>query len=253
MILTPDLSGRVAVVTGGSRGIGAATARALADAGAAVAIVGRDETALAGVASGIEAAGGRALPLVADCTDERQVHRFAVAVVEQLGVPEIVMPFAGGAGMPVPTSEETAEHWRSVLESDLTSMFMTTSAFLPAMIDHGRGSIVTMSSSAARQPAQSNAAYATAKSGVIAFTRHLANELGPSGIRVNCVAPSAVENDRMRQWMTQEQRDQLGESFPLGRIGQPEDVANAALFLASDQSSWITGVTLDVAGGKIMV
>src|SRR5580692_8348984 len=126
MILTPDLNGRVAVVTGGSRGIGAATARTLADAGAAVAIVGRDERALAGVASQIEAAGGRVLPLVADCTDEQQVHRFAVTVAEQLGVPEIVMPFAGGGGMPVPTAEETAGHWRSVLDSDLTSMFITT-------------------------------------------------------------------------------------------------------------------------------
>jgi 3-oxoacyl-[acyl-carrier protein] reductase len=253
MTLAADLNGRVAVVTGGSRGIGAATARLLADAGAAVAIVGRDEQALAGVAAEIEADGGRALSLVADCTHEDQVQRFAVTVAEQLGVPDIVMPFAGGAGMPVPTAEETAEHWRSVLESDLTSMFMTTSAFLPAMIDHGRGSIVTMSSAAARQPAQSNAAYAAAKAGVIAFTRHLASELGPSGIRVNCLSPSAVENERMRTWMSQEARDQLGATFPLRRIGRPEDVARAALFLASDEASWITGVTLDVAGGKIIV
>jgi 3-oxoacyl-[acyl-carrier protein] reductase len=247
------MSGKVAVVTGGSRGIGAATARALARAGAAVAIVGRDEQALAGVASAIEAAGGRALPLVADCTVEDQVKDLASSVAEALGPAEIVMPFAGGGGMPVPTAEETAEHWRSVLDSDLTTTFITTSAFLPAMIERGRGSIVTMASAAARQPAQSNAAYAAAKAGVIAFTRHLANELGPRGIRVNCVSPSAVENDRMRKWMTAEQREQLGATFPLRRIGQPDDVARAALFLASDEASWITGVTLDVAGGKIMV
>jgi 3-oxoacyl-[acyl-carrier protein] reductase len=121
------------------------------------------------------------------------------------------------------------------------------------MVERGRGSIITMSSAAARQPARSNAAYAAAKAGVIAFTRHLASEIGGHGIRVNNIAPSATENDRMRAWMTDEQRAELGASFPLGRIGQPDDVAAAALFLASDASSWITGVTLDVAGGKIMV
>ena len=98
-----------------------------------------------------------------------------------------------------------------------------------------------------------SAGYAAAKAGVIAFTRHLANEIGPEGIRVNCIAPSATENERMRAWTTEEQRAQLASSFPLRRIGQPEDVAAAALFLASGASSWITGVTLDVAGGKIMV
>jgi 3-oxoacyl-[acyl-carrier protein] reductase len=155
--------------------------------------------------------------------------------------------------MPVATAEETAAHWREVIESDLTSTFLTVSAFLPAMIERQGGSIVTMSSAAARQAARSSAGYAAAKAGVIAFTRHLANEIGPEGIRVNCIAPSATENERMRAWTTEEQRAQLASSFPLRRIGQPEDVAAAALFLASGASSWITGVTLDVAGGKIMV
>jgi 3-oxoacyl-[acyl-carrier protein] reductase len=110
-----------------------------------------------------------------------------------------------------------------------------------------------MASSAARQAARSSAAYAAAKAGVVAFTRHLAAEVGPDGVRVNCVAPSATENERMRTWTTEEQRAELAASFPLRRIGQPVDVAAAALFLASDASAWITGVTLDIAGGKIMV
>jgi 3-oxoacyl-[acyl-carrier protein] reductase len=184
---------------------------------------------------------------------EVELERCAATVGAELGALDILAVFAGGNGMPVPTPVETAAHWREVIESDLTSTFLTTRAFLPGMIDRGRGSIITMSSAAARQPAHSNAAYAAAKAGVIAFTRHLAKELGPAGIRVNCLAPSAVENERMRQWTTQEQRQELGREFPLGRIGRPDDVAASALFFASDASSWITGVTLDIAGGKIIV
>ncbi|HWF52740.1 MAG TPA: SDR family NAD(P)-dependent oxidoreductase [Solirubrobacteraceae bacterium] len=249
----PDLDGKIALVTGGSRGIGAATARALAANGAAVAIVGRDEQALAAVAADVHAAGGRALAVRADCTVQADLEHCARVVHEELGALDILATFAGGNGMPVPTAEETPGHWREVIESDLTSTFLTVHAFLPTMLERGSGSIVTMSSAAARQAARSNAAYAAAKAGVIAFTRHLAAEVAPRGTRINCVSPSAVENDRMRAWMTEEQRRHLASEFPLRRIGQPEDIAGAALFLASDASSWITGVTLDIAGGKIMI
>ena len=125
--------------------------------------------------------------------------------------------------------------------------------FLPGLCERGHGSVVTMASAAARQAARSSAAYAAAKAGVVAFTRHLAAEVAADGVRVNCLAPSAVENDKLRTWTTAEQRRQLAASFPLRRIGQPGDVAAAALFLASDASSWITGITLDIAGGKIML
>jgi 3-oxoacyl-[acyl-carrier protein] reductase len=249
----PDLAGKVAVVTGGSRGIGAATAAALAASGVAVAVVGRDQQALAAVTSSIESDGGRAVQVAADCTIASDVDRLVSTVAEHLGPVDIVAAFAGGNGMPVPTDQETPEHWREVLDADLTSMFVTVRAFLPQLIERRRGVIVTMSSAAARQAAQSSAAYAAAKAGVIAFTRHVAGEFAGRGIRANCVAPSAVENDRMRTWMTAEQRENLGRSFPLGRLGQPFDVAAAALFLASDASSWITGATLDIAGGKIML
>jgi 3-oxoacyl-[acyl-carrier protein] reductase len=249
----PDLAGKVAVVTGGSRGIGAATAAALAAERSAVAVVGRDDRALAAVVSSIESQGGRAVWVAADCTAADEVRRMAATVVEQLGPVEIVAAFAGGNGMPVPTDKESAEHWREVLDHDLTSTFLTVQAFLPRMVEAESGVIVTMSSAAARQAAQSAAAYAAAKAGVIAFTRHLAGEFSRKGIRANCVAPSAIENDRMRTWMSDEQRLQLGQSFPLGRLGQPDDVAAATLFLASGASSWITGATLDIAGGKIML
>ena len=249
----PDLAGKTAVVTGGSRGIGAATAAALAANGVAVAVVGRDENALEAVATRIAEGGGRAIWMAADCTVPAEVNRMAVAVAGELGPVDILAAFAGGNGMPVPTVKETPEHWREIIETDLNSMFYTVSAMLPAMTERGSGAIVTMSSAAARQAAQSAAAYAAAKAGVIAFTRHLAGEVAPLGIRVNCVSPSAVENDKMRTWMTEEQRLALGASFPLRRLGQPDDVAAATLFLASQASSWITGATLDIAGGKIML
>jgi len=248
-----DLEGKVAVVTGGSRGIGAATARALALSGALVAVVGRDPVAIGTTVESIITTGGRAMGVAADCTRESDIAELRRSVEEQLGPVGILATFAGGSGMPVPSERETGEHWRLVLESDLTSTFLTISEFLPGMIERHAGAIVTMSSAAARQAAKSSAAYAAAKAGVIAFTRHLAGEFAKDGIRVNCLAPSAVENDRMRAWMSAEDRSALGAAFPLGRIGQPDDVAAAALFLASPASSWITGVVIDIAGGKVMV
>lgn len=248
-----DLAGKVAVVTGGSRGIGAATARSLAANGSAVAVVGRDQAAIDATVGDILADGCTALGVAADCTVESDLATLRQKVSDDLGPVDILVAFAGGYGMPVPTDAETAEHWREVIESDLTSTFLTVSAFLPAMIARRSGVIITMSSAAARQAAKSSAAYAAAKSGVIAFSRHLAGEFAKDGIRVNCVAPSAIENDHMRSWVPEEQRKELAAAFPLSRLGQPEDVAAATLFLVSSASSWITGVTLDIAGGKIML
>jgi 3-oxoacyl-[acyl-carrier protein] reductase len=252
-VIYPDLAGQVAVVTGGSRGIGAATARALAANRVAVAVTGRDRDAIAAVVEAIDSRGGRAIGVAADCTVEADLEALHQQVNDQLGPIDVLAAFAGGDGMPVPTAAETAAHWRSVVESDLTSAFLTISAFLPDMIAAHSGVIITMSSAAARQAAQSSAAYAAAKAGVVAFSRHLARELAGAGIRANCIAPSAVENDKMRSWVPEERRKELGAGFPLGRLGQPHDVAAAALFLASSASSWITGVTLDIAGGKVML
>jgi len=249
----PDLTGTVAVVTGGSRGIGAATAGALAAHGAAVAVVGRDRAAIDAAVAAITATGGRAIGVPADCTSQDDLQALHRTVGDQLGPVDIVAAFAGGNGAPVATAQESGAHWRSVLEGDLTATFLTVSAFLPTMIAARHGVIITMFSAAARQPAQSSAAYAAAKAGVIAFSRHLASEVAEQGIRVNCLAPAAVENDTMRQHLPADRRAALDASFPLGRIGQPDDVAAAALFLASPASSWITGITLDVAGGKIMI
>jgi 3-oxoacyl-[acyl-carrier protein] reductase len=249
----PDLEGKVAVVTGGSRGIGAATALALGGNGSSVVVVGRDQAAIDGTVAGIRALGAPALGVAADCTVEEDIAALHRAVADQFGPVDILATFAGGDGMPVPTDAETGAHWRQVVESDLTSTFLTVAAFLPDMVVRRRGVIITMASAAARQAAKSSAAYAAAKAGVIAFSRHVAGEHGHNGIRVNCIAPSAVENEKMRTWLSEADRQALGAAFPLGRIGQPNDVAAATLFLASSASSWITGVTLDIAGGKVMV
>ncbi|MFJ3904817.1 SDR family NAD(P)-dependent oxidoreductase [Streptomyces sp. NPDC090025] len=248
----PGIEGKVALVTGGSRGIGAATCRALAARGAKVAVTGRDKAAVDAVVASIVEAGGQALAAPADVTDPAAVELLHDLVTGELGAVDILAPFAGGQGAPVPTVELGVDRWRSVIDSDLTSVFLTVSAFLPAMVARGSGTVVLMSSTAGRVPGGANAAYAVAKAGVLMFARHLAQEVGGHGVRVNCLAPSAVLNDRMRQYLTEDQRARLAADFPLGRIGRPEDVAEAVVYLASDAASWITGATLDLTGGRVI-
>jgi len=247
------LAGRVAMVTGGSRGIGAATAARLASVGVAVGVGGRDRAAIDRVVVGIRSAGGRAIGVPADATDADALAGAFAALTDEFGPVELLAAFAGGNGRPRPTEQVEPEEWRGVIEGDLTSTFLTIRAALPAMLAGGRGAIVTMSSSAGRLPSQAAAAYAAAKAGVVMLSKHLAAEMGPRGIRVNCLAPSAVLNEKMAAGMTEEQRERLASAFPLGRLGRPEDVAAAAVFLLSDDASWLTGVTLDVSGGRIIV
>ncbi|MFJ5232520.1 SDR family NAD(P)-dependent oxidoreductase [Kitasatospora sp. NPDC088391] len=247
----PELRGRTVVVTGGSRGIGAETARAFAAQGAAVCVVGRDEAALAAVVAGIEEAGGAALAAVADVTDPAALDGVRQSVEGWFGPVDVLAAFAGGQGFPVPTADLTAQRWREVLESDLTSAFLTVQAFLPGMLERGSGNVLTMSSAAGRQPSGANLAYGVANAGVVMLTRHLATELGPHGIRVNCLAPSAILTERVRERMPAEVQRRVAGTHPLARLGTPRDVASAALFLASDAAGWLTGLTVDVAGGRI--
>jgi 3-oxoacyl-[acyl-carrier protein] reductase len=247
-----DLAGRVAVVTGASRGIGAGTAAFLAGSGMAVALVARSKDALDEVREQIWDAGGRAIVVPADVTDPDALAEAAAQIEIELGPVAVLAAFAGGAGAPKPSLQMSLDDWQHTLTSDLTSTFVTIRTFAPGMVAHGGGSIVTMSSAAARLPSRANVAYAAAKAGVQMLTRHLALELGPSGVRVNCIAPSAIHNEKMDAFMTPDGLRDLGATFPLGRIGEPVDVAAATAFFASDASGWITGTTLDISGGKVI-
>ncbi|MEU1393666.1 MULTISPECIES: SDR family NAD(P)-dependent oxidoreductase [unclassified Nonomuraea] len=246
----PGLEGKVALVTGGSRGIGAATCHALAANGVQVAVTGRDTEAVDRVVASITGEGGRALAAPGDVTDAGVLARIRAEVEAALGPVEILAPFAGGQGAPAPTAGLDPGRWRAVLESDLTSVFLTVHEFLPGMLARRAGSIILMASTAGRQPGGANAAYAAAKAGVVMFARHLAAEVGGDGVRVNCLAPSAVLNDKLAA-LPAERLAQLAAAFPLGRVGRPADVAQAVLYLASPAASWVTGATLDLTGGRV--
>ena len=247
-----DLRGRIAYVTGGSSGIGAGTSRALAAAGVRVGVGGRSEAAIDGVVRAIREAGGEAVAAPADCTSASALAAARDQVQRALGPVDVLVAFAGGGGEPAPSLAMDEAKWRAVVDGNLTATFLTIQAFAPAMVDRRRGAIVTMASSAGRLPGLASAPYAAAKAAVVMLTGHLAKELGPQGVRVNCVAPSAVMNQRLAR-VPEEKLREIAAGFPLGRIGQPDDVAAATLYLASDASSWITGVTLDISGGRVIV
>lgn len=250
----PDLAGKVALVTGGSGGIGAATCFLLAANGVKVAVHGRDEAKIDAVVDEIDSNGGRAIGVPAEVTDFAAIERMRERVEEELGPVEVLAAFAAGGGpLPGPTVEITEEEWKSAMDGNLTSAFLTLKSFLPGMVERRRGSIVTMASSAGRVPTRAPTAYSAAKAGVVMLSRQVAEEVGPHSVRVNCLAPDSILTERTQSYMTEDQVRQWAAAFPLGRMGKPEDVALATLFLASESSSWLTGVTLDIAGGKVML
>ncbi|MCU1269607.1 MAG: short-chain dehydrogenase [Acidobacteriaceae bacterium] len=249
----PDLAGKVAVVTGSSRGIGAETARYLAANQVKVVINGRDGAALQRVVGEIESVGGEALAVIADCTKSDQIENMRRQVENRFGDIDLLMPFAGSGGPIQPIEDVSEEQWNFLLSANLTSKFLTIKSFLPGMRRRGAGSIVLMCSSAGRAASHAALAYSAAQAGVAMLARNFAQQLGRYSIRVNAIAPSAIRNDRMAQSMSGADQESLAKTFPIQRIGEPSDVAAAALFLGSGASSWITGITLDVAGGKVMV
>jgi 3-oxoacyl-[acyl-carrier protein] reductase len=241
-------------VTGSSRGIGRATAEALAANGARVILNGRDPGQLTQAVESLRVLGGDATGIPADFTDPAAIRAASDEIHARFGAVDVLVANVGGLGDPVPTVEETEAHWRTVVDANLTATFLTIREFLPAMLARGSGSIVTVSSTAGRQPSQASAAYSAAKAGVVMFTRHLASEVGPKGVRVNCVAPGAIltEGGALAK-APPEVRDRIAAMHPLGRFGTPEDIAAAILYLTSDSASWITGITIDASGGRVTV
>ncbi len=248
------LEGKVALVTGASRGIGAAIARRFAAEGARVGIHGRDTAALATVRSGIESAGGRGVDVAADVTRFDQIETMRRRVEEKLGPIDILIANAGGSHTPPgPVEDITEEAWRASVDGNLTATFLTIKSVLPGMKARRAGNIITMSSTAGRRPHErSPVGYAAAKAGIIILTQDVAAQAGPFGIRANCIAPETIMTERNGEQIPPDIRQSLVDMHPVRRLGTPDDVAAAALFLASEESGWITGVVLDVAGGAVM-
>jgi 3-oxoacyl-[acyl-carrier protein] reductase len=246
------LDERVALVTGASRGIGAAIARALGEEGARVAVnYHRSEAQALAVVAAIEAAGSKAIALQADVSDAAAVRGLVERTVAAFGPIDILVNNAGILTAS-PLDQMSDDVWDEMLATNLRSVFLCARAVLPAMLARGRGKIINISSQLGQKGMPNHAHYAAAKAGIIGFTRALAREVGPRGVQVNAIAPGPIETDLMGP-ITDEFRREKSAIFALRRLGLPEEVAPTAVFLASDESSYYAGQTLCPNGGDIMV
>jgi NAD(P)-dependent dehydrogenase (short-subunit alcohol dehydrogenase family) len=247
------LEGRVALITGGGTGIGRACALLFAREGARVTVAGRRPDPLAAVAAEIYNAGGEALAVHCDVTDAADVARAIALTVARFSKLDIVVNSAGA--LVVATAEQTSEEdWQRMLAVNLTGTFLVSRAALPELRKAGGGSIVNIGSILGLIGMKSRVAYTAAKSGVAGLTRAMALDHAHEGIRVNCICPSIIETEMMANIIAAQPdpeayRRMRAAQIPLGRLGQPEDVARMALYLASDESSWVTGAALPLDGG----
>ena len=245
------LAGRTALVTGGAKGIGRACCIRLAQAGANVAInyLTSNEQARE-TAELVGQAGVKTHLVCADVASPEQVTAMVGEVTNALGPVDLLVNNAGVFHF-LPHEETSLEIWRKTLDVNLTGAYLVTWAVKPSMIERGFGRIVNIASIAGLRPRPMSIAYAASKAGLIGLTKSLAEALAPHNIRVNAIAPGLIDTEILSD-VRQERIDAIVQSTPLGRIGSGADIADAALFLLSEQSSFITGQTLVVCGGRVM-
>ena len=249
------LEGKVALITGGTSGIGSATAIRFAGEGAAVAITGRNSERGEQVVQDIVANGGEALFIRADVRSSEDCRRAVDQTLERFGKIDVLFNNAG-VFHPKSVPDCTEEEWDETIDSSLKGAFLMSKYVLPSMIEHGSGSIIHTSSGWGILGGDKAAAYCAAKGGLIVMAKAMAIDHGPDGIRVNCVCPGDVltpmlADDAAKRGMSWDDYAVDAADRPLGRIGTAEDIANAVLYLASDESSFVTGDALVVDGGGV--
>jgi NAD(P)-dependent dehydrogenase (short-subunit alcohol dehydrogenase family) len=254
------LEGKIAIITGASKGIGREMSLRFAKEGAAVVCAARSADPVKEVTAEIEKAGGRAHGVVADASKEPDVQRMVASAVKAFGRIDVLVNNAGDGGPTKPVQEYTMEDWYYTIDSCLTSSYLCTRFVVPEMIKTGGGAIVNIASGAGRRGLPYRIGYCSAKAGQVGMTYGMALELGPLGIRVNCVAPGAVEGDRIdsvidgqarvRGIAPDAMRRMMIERSPLKRMTRAEDIAEATIFLASDRAKNISGQVVAVNAGE---
>lgn len=250
------LAGAVAIVTGAGAGIGETTAITFGREGAKVVVVGRTEKELQRVAGIIAAAGGEAMVVRTDVTRTADVEAMVKAVMDRFGRIDVLVNGVGGWTKLAPVTEISDEDWDEVLTRNLTSTFRCVRAVAKIMIAQKRGRIINMASQSGVGPnpgTNSNIPYACSKAAVIAFTKHLAKQLGPDGITVNTVSPGTTLTARVAKVWDLPTQQKKASTNPLRCLVEPQDSADACLFLASDEARHITGMNMNVNAGSSMV
>jgi NAD(P)-dependent dehydrogenase (short-subunit alcohol dehydrogenase family) len=240
------LDGRTAIVTGAARGIGRAIAERLSTEGARVMIADVDEATAVATAGEL---GDRVIPQALDVTSETSWSAAVERALTDWGKVDFLVNNAGIAGRSAPAWEYSFDEWNQVIAIDLTGVFLGCRAVVPGMIAEGFGRIVNISSGAGKEGNPNAGAYSAAKAGVIGFTKSLAKEVATKGILVNAITPGPMETEILKQ-ISQEHIDYMLSRIPMGRIGQPQEVAALVAFLVSDDVTFSTGAVFDISGGR---